>query len=211
MPVAKRPGLFFLRQFLSQPRMVGSIVPTPKATVRALLDPIDWHETHCVVEFGPGTGVFTRELLRRVGRHSRVIAIDTNPVFANYLRASIRDPRLISVHGSAADVGRIVAAHGFGHADHVISGLPFSTIPRPVADAIMDASAQVIRPGGAFLIYQYSRFVLPMLQARFSRVDQGFTWRCIPPARLFWARQTEPESTKTIITRAGVAESSAAA
>lgn len=181
------PNLFFLQQFLARPRMVGSIIPTSTIAVRALLDPVDWENVRCVVEYGPGTGVFTRELLRRLGPKARLVAIDTNPIFIDYLTRAIDDPRLICVNGSAADVCDILHDHGLDAADYVISGLPFSTLPRPIADAIMDATAQALRPGGAFLIYQYSRFVLPFLRHRFRSVDQSKVWRCIPPASLFWA------------------------
>ncbi len=152
-----------------------------------MLGPIDWSGVRCVVEYGPGTGVFTRALLARLGPDARLIAIDTNPDFTAYLRKAIHDPRLILIDGNAANVETILAVHGFAHADYIISGLPFSTIPRSVAHAIMDATARAIRPGGAFLIYQYSLFVLPMLRARFAKVRVGREWRCVPPARLFQA------------------------
>jgi len=185
-PVPSRE-LFFFRQFLKSPSSVGSIVPTSRAAIRSMLAPIDWSDVRCVVEYGPGTGVFTRELLARLGPEARLIAIDTNPDFTAYLRKAIHDPRLILIDGNAVNVETILAVHGFEQADFVISGLPFSTVPRAVAHAIMDATARVVRPGGAFLIYQYSLFVLPMLRARFARVDLTRAWRCVPPARVFKA------------------------
>lgn len=184
---ASSPHLLFLKQFLDRPGMVGSVIPTSRATIRALLDPVDWRDVHCVVEYGPGTGVFTREILRRIGPDARLIAIDTSERFIRHLHATITDSRLDCVHGSAADIEAILAVRGIAQADHVISGLPFSTLPRAVAHAIMDATHRAIRPGGAFLIYQYSRFVLPFLAARFGGVEQARAWRCIPPACLFWA------------------------
>jgi phospholipid N-methyltransferase len=181
------PNLFFLRQFLGHPGMVGSVIPTSDLTIRALLDPIDWSGVSCIVEYGPGTGVFTREILHRMGPGARLIAIDTNKNFIQYLRTAIDDHRLECVHGSAADIETILAARAFPQADHVLSGLPFSTLPRAVAHRIMDATYRAIRPGGAFLIYQYSRFVLPLLAARFASVEQTRVWRCFPPMSLFWA------------------------
>lgn len=180
-------AFFFFQQFLKEPRAVGSVIPTSRTTIQALLDPIDWRGVQCVVEYGPGTGVFTRALLARVGPDARVVAIDTNPVFTDYLRRAIHDARLIVADGSAADVEKILASNGLDHADYVISGLPFSTLPHRVASAIMDATARAIRPGGAFLVYQYSLFVLPMLRLRFRTVDVARAWRCVPPARLFRA------------------------
>ncbi len=187
----KSPALFFFQQFVKQPRMVGSVIPTSRAAIQTLLNTVDWRDVSCVVEYGPGTGVFTRALLSKVGPETKVVAIDLNPVFTEYLRKAVHDPRLIVVDGSAADIESILADHGIAHADYVISGLPFSTLPRAVADAIMDATARALRPGGAFLVYQYSLFVMPMLKARFGRVDLARAWRCVPPARLFRAWRTE--------------------
>lgn len=184
---ASPPPLFFFRQFLKSPRGVGSIIPTSAVAVRAALAPVDWSEVRCVVEYGPGTGVFTRALLDRMGPQARLVAIDTSADFIAYLRQSIDDPRLITVHGSAAQVEIILAGHGLPHADVVVSGLPFSTLPAEAAEAIMDATARTIRPGGAFLVYQYSRFVRSLLRARFARVDEARVWRCIPPLQLFHA------------------------
>lgn len=188
---ATSPNLFFLRQFLRQPKMVGSIIPTSQPAIKAMLDGVDWRHVRCVVEYGPGTGVFTRAILRRLGPTARLVAIDTNPTFAHYLSASIADDRLISVEGSAADIEAILTQEGLPPPDFVISGLPFSTLPRAVAEMIMDATARALQPGGTFLIYQYSLFVLPFLRTRFDHVDIGRIWRCVPPARLFWATKSK--------------------
>ena len=177
----------FLQQFLRHPRMVGSVIPTSDVTIRALLDGISWHDVRCVVEYGPGTGVFTRAILERLGPTARLIAIDTNPQFVEYLGRTVADERLICVEGSAAQVESILAAHGFPQADVIVSGLPFSTLPPRVADEIAAATARALQPNGHFLVYQYSRFVLPLLRKNFGHVDSHMVWRCIPPARLFWA------------------------
>ncbi|WP_349356832.1 class I SAM-dependent methyltransferase [Sphingobium nicotianae] len=182
--------LFFLKEFFRDPRAVGSVIPTSRAAIDALLDPVDWSRVRTVVEYGPGTGVFTREILSRIRPSARLVAIDTNRVFIDYLRDVIADDRLVCVHGSAADVEAILARCGEHAADYVISGLPFSTLPGAITDAIMDSTCRAIRPGGAFLVYQYSLFVMPMLEARFDRVQLGRVWRCTPPARLFWAHRS---------------------
>lgn len=198
-PRAASSRLFFLCQFVRNPRMVGSVIPTSRTAIGALLAPIDWGKVDCVVEYGPGTGVFTRELLRRLGPQGRLIAIDTNAIFIDHLRTMIADPRLSCIAGSAVDVEEILAREGLAAADYVISGLPFSTLPPPVADAIMDATERAIRPGGAFLIYQYSLFVLPMLARRFASVRVGRVWRCVPPARLFWAGKSRTDAASTAL------------
>jgi phospholipid N-methyltransferase len=69
----------------------------------------------------------------------------------------------------------------------VLSGLPFSTLPPGVGDAIGAATARVIRPGGAFLVYQFSPKVRDFIAPVFERIERGFEWVNVPPATLVWA------------------------
>jgi phospholipid N-methyltransferase len=181
------PRWQFLRGFIKHPVMVGSIIPSSDKLIAKMLGPVDWAATKLFVEYGPGVGTFTRPILNLMGPDARLIAIDTNSDFIDYLRADIDDPRLIAVAGSAADVEKIVAAHGFAHADYVLSGLPFSTLPPGVGNAIGKATANVVRDGGAFLVYQFSPKVREFISPFFERIDRGFEWVNIPPATLFWA------------------------
>jgi phospholipid N-methyltransferase len=173
--------------------MVGSVIPSSRVLIEKMLAPVDWKATKLFVEYGPGVGTFTRPILDRLGKDARLIAIDTNPDFVKYLARHVPDPRLIAVHGSAADVERIVADHGFSNADFVLSGLPFSTLPPGVGEEIGAATARVIRPGGAFLVYQFSPKVRDFIDPHFERVEKGFEWVNVPPARLFWAWR-EPDA-----------------
>jgi len=186
------PHLHFLRGFLKHPVMVGSVIPSSRKLIDRMLGPVDWDATKLFVEYGPGVGTFTRPILERLGPDATLLTIDTNADFTEYLRESIDDERLVAVTGSAADVEKIVADRGFAHADYVLSGLPFSTLPPGVGDAIGEATANVIRPGGAFLVYQFSPKVREFIAPVFERIERGFEWVNVPPATLFWAYREPP-------------------
>jgi len=188
---SESPHWQFLRGFLKHPVMVGSIIPSSRVLIERMLKPVDWEKTKLFVEYGPGVGTFTRPILDKMGEDSTLIAIDTNPDFIKFLGKSIDDPRLIAVTGSAADVESIIAEQGFKNVDYVLSGLPFSTLPPGIGEDIAKATAKVIRPGGAFLVYQFSPKVQAFLQPWFDRIDRGFEWINVPPARLFWAWRDE--------------------
>ena len=181
------PQWQFLRGFIKNPVMVGSIIPSSKVLIEKMLRPVDWENTKLFVEYGPGVGTFTRPVLDLMGPDAKLVTIDTNPDFTRYLRESIDDQRLIPVTGSAADVETILADRGLGSADYVLSGLPFSTLPPGVGDAIAEATSKVIRPGGAFLVYQFSPKVKDFIKPHFERIERGFEWVNVPPATLFWA------------------------
>jgi phospholipid N-methyltransferase len=177
----------FLRGFVKHPVMVGSIIPSSKVLIDKMLGPVDWANCKVFVEYGPGVGTFTEHVLERMAPDAVLIAIDTNPDFVTYLGRKIRDSRLRPVTGSAADVQQILADFGLDHADYILSGLPFSTLPAGVGPAIGKATSEAIRPGGAFLVYQFSPKVRQFIAPYFDRIERGFEWVNIPPATLFWA------------------------
>lgn len=178
-------GVFF-RGFIEEPRMVGSIIPSSRFTVAKMLAPVDWNRCELFVEYGPGVGTFCQPVLDRLRRDGALIVIDTNPLYIDYLKRTIRDSRFHAVLGSAEDVEAIVKAHGYTHADYVLSGLPFSTLPAGVGPAIAAATHRVLRTGGAFLVYQFSARARDFMARHFRHIDSGFEWRNILPCQLFW-------------------------
>lgn len=183
-------GMFF-RQFIKHPGMIGSVIPSSATLVDRMLDQVDWRNTRLFVEFGPGVGTFTRPILDRLPADGMLLAIDLNLDFVAYLEAEIDDPRLRVVHGSAADVRRFIKEAGHYQADYVLSGIPFSTLPDGVGAAICAETRRALRPGGAFLIYQYSRYVLRFLNPVFGNVSDALEWRNIPPCRMIRAVREE--------------------
>mgnify|MGYP001765293135 FL=1 len=180
------PWGVFLQGFIEHPVMVGSIIPSSRFTIEKMLTPVNWPECKLFVEYGPGVGTFCRPVLERLPRDGTLIVIDTNPLYIDYLKATIADSRFIPVLGSAADVEAIIRAHGHDHADYVLSGLPFSTLPDGVGPAIAAATHRVLRPGGAFLVYQYSAKARDFMARHFTRIDRGLELLNVPPCKLFW-------------------------
>jgi phospholipid N-methyltransferase len=191
---SQSPKWQFLRGFLKNPVMVGSIIPSSRVLIDKMLDPVDWANTRLFVEYGPGVGTFTRPVLDRLAPDATLVTIDTNADFTHYLKELIDDPRLVAVTGSAADVEKILADRNLGSADYVLSGLPFSTLPPGVGGDIAEATANVIRAGGAFLVYQFSPKVLDFIKPHFKPIKRGFEWINVPPATLFWAYKGEPKA-----------------
>src|SRR3546814_15270299 len=113
------------------------------------------------MEYGPGTGIFTRALLDRLPGHARLLAIDTSQAFIGHLRGEMRDRRLVAVTGSADGVLEIMAAQGWYRAGCILSGLPFSTLAPERADRLIEASACALRPEGKFLAFKLRRVVGP--------------------------------------------------
>ncbi len=180
--------LLFGRNFLKHPKMLGSLIPSSRYLVDRLLDEVDWPRARVVVEYGPGVGTFTGEILRRLPQDSSFVAIETNRDFVRYLSRTVRDDRLHLVHGSAADASEVLARRSLARADYVISGIPYTTMPPEVRQRILQTTHEILHPTGAFLVYQFTRAVLPYLRQVFGTVHQEFEPRNIMPARLFYCR-----------------------
>lgn len=180
------PWGVFLQGFIEHPVMVGSIIPSSRFTITKMLAPVKWDDCKLFVEYGPGVGTFCRPVLERLRRDGQLIVIDTNPLFIDYLKATIPDSRFVPVLGSAADVEEIIRAHGHDHADYVLSGLPFSTLPDGIGPAIATATHKVLRPGGAFLVYQFTAAARDFMAKHFRRIDEGFELLNVLPCKLYW-------------------------
>jgi phospholipid N-methyltransferase len=185
---SRRPEqiLLFARNFFKHPKMLGSLIPSSRFLIQGVLKQIDWDRAGVVVEYGPGVGTFTTEILRRMRPDATLVVFETNGEFFKFLRRSLRDPRLHIVHASAAEVDVRLEALGCTHADYVISGIPFSTMPEGLCDRILRATHAVLHPQGAFLVYQFSSRVRPYLERVFGQVSREFELLNILPARVFY-------------------------
>jgi phospholipid N-methyltransferase len=179
----------FAKNFFRHPRMLGSVIPSSRFLIDRLLGEIDWRRANVIVEYGPGVGTFTGEILRLMPPDGVLVVLETNPDFVDFMRSSYPDPRLHVVHDSAAEVERVLAGMGLSNADYVISGIPFSTLPPDVRAGILSSTFDVLRDDGAFLVYQFSPKVLPHLERTFSTVRRSFEPLNVLPAQLFFCQR----------------------
>lgn len=188
LPSRHGQALLFVRNFFKHPRMLGSLIPSSRFLINRLLRQVDWNKARVIVEYGPGVGTITAEILRRMRPDATLVVFETNDDFVSFLRQSLHDPRLHVIHGSAAEVDAVLARLGLAHADYIISGIPYSTMPPDVRDAILRTSRVVLHPQGTFLVYQFSRKVLPYLQQVFGQVRRDWEPFNILPAQLFYCK-----------------------
>jgi phospholipid N-methyltransferase len=178
--------LLFARTFFRNPIMLGSVIPSSRFLIKGVLQPLDLQRARVIVEYGPGVGTITRDLLNRMRPDAKLIVIEMNGEFVRFLRETFRDERLVVVEGSAADVRKILAQSGHSHADYVISGIPLGSMPVQVREHIVRETREALAPGGAFMVYQFTSRVLPELQRVFEVVKRGREWLNVLPAHLFY-------------------------
>lgn len=114
----------FLINFLKNPLQNASVVPSSRHAADEMLSGIDFGSVRYVVELGPGTGVFTRELLNRISSNAEVLAIELEQSYIEQLRG-VGNTQLEVVQGSACELANHVERKGWPQVDLVVSSLPF--------------------------------------------------------------------------------------
>jgi phospholipid N-methyltransferase len=186
----------FLRSFLRRPSQVGAIAPSSKYLAAMMVDWFDWTRCRYVVEYGPGTGVFTKAILQSLHPDAKFFAIERSPELCNLLRG--RYPQLDLCEDSVENVAALCQAREFPHVDAVICGLPWASFPDALQQSCLDALAKVLRPGGQFATFAYWQgLLLPAahkfrrrLNDYFSEIESSPTvWRNLPPAFIYRCRR----------------------
>jgi phospholipid N-methyltransferase len=140
-------------RFLRSPRTVGALSASSQALARAIVDAIDLDGPVRVVELGPGTGALTGPILERLGPDGRLLAIDIEPEFVK--QVSRRWPQVECVCASAEELEHLVSDRDLSPVDHIISGLPFASLPVEMTNRILAAIEASLRSGGTFTTFQY--------------------------------------------------------
>jgi phospholipid N-methyltransferase len=147
-----------------------------------MLDLADVRSSSLVVELGPGTGVYTREILARLQPAAQLISFERDPNLARLLSEQYPDSRLRTICDSAE---RVQAHLDGAMTDVVVSGLPFTSLPSSVRDRIFDQIVKILKPGGTTLILQYSPALQGRLEKVFPYVQRRISLLNVPPAFLF--------------------------
>jgi phospholipid N-methyltransferase len=184
--------LSFFKQWVRNPRELGSITPSSRFLTREVVDRIDFTRAQHIAELGPGTGVFTQAILDRLAPDGRLLAVDTNIGFVQHLRREIRDPRLTVIEGSAERIDELAHEAGWRAVDAVVSGIPYSLLPRPVMRGILQSTRRALGDQGVFVGYQYSKMLRPHLLDVFGNVHYRSVLLNVPPAFVYTCRVGTP-------------------
>lgn len=172
----KKPQLW---KAFCKDKMVASVIPSSKLSVKKLCKSIDFSRDIVIVEYGAGTGVFTKYMLQKMTPGSKIIAIETNAHLVDLLN-EIDDERLIVYHDSAERIHEILNEVHETEVDYVLSGIPFSYIDEEVKNGIMSDTYQILKDGGKFLVYQCTGNAKKYLQNYFSTIYSSYQVFNIP-------------------------------
>lgn len=181
-----------LKRFLKNPGRIGAVVPSGSALCRMMLADLDLEHAAAIAELGPGTGVFTREIISHIGGTTRFFAVELDPVIYGELRKKM--PEATIYNDNAEHLDEICREHGIDALDAVISGLPWAVFPAEVQENILRAVLESLKPGGRFSTFAYVQgLALPagrrfrkMLEKHFGSVTLSpVVWNNFPPAVVY--------------------------
>jgi len=194
--MSARDSVAFFGQFLAQPTAIGAVAPSSQSLASKVVDWIDWPKVRRVVEYGPGTGVFTERILCRILPGTRFLAIEANPRLAATLQ---RKYPTLSIHAdSVRNVRAICDREGLEEVDAIVCGLPWASYSAGDQRDFLEAMMTVLRPGGSFATFAYLQGLLLPAGRRFRRglgdyftcVERSETsWLNLPPAFVYRCRR----------------------
>jgi len=190
----------FASQALADFQSTAALTPSSRFLAEAMVKPLPVERARTVVEFGPGTGVMTEELLEQLPADAKLFAFEINPRFVHYLRRNVTDPRLEVIACGAEQIDVELARRGVTSVDAVLSSLGFSLLPEPLVHEIFQRLLPLLVPDGVFTQFQYvTRMRLQdgraeyfdvgaFMQQYFPIVRRRMIVRNLPPAFVYDCR-----------------------
>jgi phospholipid N-methyltransferase len=163
----------FVEQFLRNPSTVGSLVPSSQELTDQVMAPIDFATARCIVEYGPGTGVFTDVIVQR--RRAETVVLLLKERYSG-------QPNVHVVHGSADKTADYLRAAGAPPADYVVCGLPFSSLPTRLGWRILEHTQELLQPNGKLILFQYSLQNTRLFERFFRLQQKEHVLLNLPPA-----------------------------
>ncbi|MBK5505416.1 class I SAM-dependent methyltransferase [Bacillus sp. TH12] len=178
--------LSFLSQCITNPRNVGAVLPSSKFLAEKMMENINFENAKYIIEYVPGTGVFTEKLLKKRNSNTTLMLVENNREFYLMLKEKFKkEKNLFIVWGSAENIDEYLKNFSIPYADYIVSGLPFASLPQNVSDEILLTTTKILKKDGVFITFQYTKFKKKFLNQFFDTIDEKWELRNVPPAFVF--------------------------
>jgi phosphatidylethanolamine/phosphatidyl-N-methylethanolamine N-methyltransferase len=174
----------FFRNFIESPLRIASPFPSGRRLSAAIASLVDLRTRDPILELGAGTGAVTKALLARGLPEQRLIAIESDPVFAGRLRAKF--PRLRILKGDAFVFDEVVRRAGYeGPFGAIVSGLPILSQPAEKRAALLARALANMKPGSSFIQFSYGARAPIMPWGRITARCAARVWQSFPPMHIW--------------------------
>jgi phosphatidylethanolamine/phosphatidyl-N-methylethanolamine N-methyltransferase len=185
-------SVLFFKRFLKRPFQIASIVPSSKALVERVASKMDLSQPRVIAEYGPGEGVHSRAIARRMSADSQLLLFELDAAFSRALeRQFAGDARVHVIHGDAASLPYELKRRGFACCDYILSGIPFSILKIDKKRALLRKTHDALAPSGSFIIYQVTN-ELKQHATLFEYAESEYFLQNIPPMFITVFYKTPP-------------------
>ncbi|AZN70041.1 hypothetical protein D5400_01030 [Georhizobium profundi] len=177
--------LTFLRAWVANPLRVGAAIPS-SAHLAALITRHVHPGIGPVIEFGPGTGVFTEALIRRGVMQNELTLVELGEEFADILAQRYPGAMIVRADAARLSMSNLPQPRLHGAA---ISGLPLLAMPASKVLRILAGSFRLLEPKAGFYQFTYG-WRSPIPESVLRRLDLkvemiGTEFRNFPPASVY--------------------------
>ena len=154
---------------------VGALTPSSKYVVKKIIKEIKPGYKY-IVEYGPGNGVITKEILKILPRDGRLVVVELNLNFINELK-KIKDKRLKIICGNAVKISENLNKLDLPRIDAIISGIPCSILKPKEKKELIKNTYNILAESGLFIIYQN----IPLIFSELNKVfKKSISWHFEP-------------------------------
>lgn len=165
-----------MKNFIVSPTKMGTLLPSSPWLCNAILNNIDWRNSHKIAEIGAGNGVISQDILQHLSSLASLDLYEINNDFIKILN-QVDDYR-ITVHHRSAE-------YLFSDYDIVISGIPFRSLSKKTSMKILkNIRERLIKNNGSLVLFQYTKGCEPMF-SRYFHFTKERVYLNIPPARVY--------------------------
>lgn len=172
-------SLDFIKIAIQDYKKVGAITISSKYAIRTILKALK-PEYKYIVEYGAGSGVITKEILKILPSNGKIVALELNRSLFKKL-SEIKDSRLVVLNADVVKVSKNLKKLDLPQIDAIISGIPFSFLKSSIRKEILNNTYGGIAKGGRFIAYQTSFLIVSAMKKIFKKVNSRLELRNIPP------------------------------
>jgi phosphatidylethanolamine/phosphatidyl-N-methylethanolamine N-methyltransferase len=164
-----------LRHFIT----VGSVAPSSTFLAKRMMKNVN---CPVILELGPGTGVFTKEILSKLPKDGILISIESNEIFVNYLNNTIKDKRLKLIKGDALYLKKFLKENGFDKVNCIVSGLPIGNFKKEDKQKLMEEIVECLDDDGVYIQFEYFLAGIRAVRKFFPKISISLELLNFPPA-----------------------------
>lgn len=155
-----------------------------------MLNHIPFKKDLIIAEFGPGTGIFTKQLIEKMSPNSKLYVFELNQEFLHVLEDKFRAYKNVKfICDSASELKEYLQKDGISNVDYIISSLPLSLFNDELRKQIVQDAHDILKSDGVMTQFQYTEQCKNLFVDIFSDVQVKFTLLNIPPAFVYLCKK----------------------